>query len=239
LNWPMLEITNLVVSYGAITALHGISLSVPEGKVVTLIGANGAGKTTALKTLSGLLRAKSGEMLYHGRNLAGLPPHQIVQLGISHVPEGRMVFANLTVLENLQLGAYLQKDRQVVRRELENVFNLFPRLHERERQLAGTLSGGEQQMLAMGRALMARPKLLLLDEPSLGLAPLLVKAIFEKIVEINQQQGITILLVEQNANLALEISHFGYVLETGRVAVQGNSASLRQNPQVKSAYLGG
>ena len=235
----MLEITNLVVSYGAITALHGISLSVPEGKVVTLIGANGAGKTTALKTLSGLLRAKSGEMLYHGRNLAGLPPHQIVQLGISHVPEGRMVFANLTVLENLQLGAYLQKDRQVVRRELENVFNLFPRLHERERQLAGTLSGGEQQMLAMGRALMARPKLLLLDEPSLGLAPLLVKAIFEKIVEINQQQGITILLVEQNANLALEISHFGYVLETGRVAVQGNSASLRQNPQVKSAYLGG
>ena len=235
----MLEITNLVVSYGAITALHGISLSVPEGKVVTLIGANGAGKTTALKTLSGLLRAKSGEMLYHGRNLAGLPPHQIVQLGISHVPEGRMVFANLTVLENLQLGAYLQKDRQVVRRELENVFNLFPRLHERERQLAGTLSGGELQMLAMGRALMARPKLLLLDEPSLGLAPLLVKAIFEKIVEINQQQGITILLVEQNANLALEISHFGYVLETGRVAVQGNSASLRQNPQVKSAYLGG
>jgi len=235
----MLEINNLVVTYGAITALHGVSLSVPEGKVVTLIGANGAGKTTALKALSGLLRARSGEMLYYGRNLAGRPPHQIVQLGISHVPEGRMVFANLTVLENLQLGAYLQRDRQVVRCELENVFNLFPRLHERERQLAGTLSGGEQQMLAMGRALMARPKLLLLDEPSLGLAPLLVKAIFEKIVEINQQQGITILLVEQNANLALEISHFGYVLETGRVAVQGDSASLRQNPQVKSAYLGG
>ena len=235
----MLEIKNLSVSYGAINALHGISLSVPDGKVVTLIGANGAGKTTTLKTISGLLRTKSGEISYHGRNLANLPPHQIVKLGISHVPEGRMVFANLTVMENLQLGAYLQKDRQVVRRELENVFKLFPRLHERERQLAGTLSGGEQQMLAMGRALMAKPKLLLLDEPSLGLAPLLVKTIFEKIVEINRQQGITILLVEQNANLALEISHFGYVLETGKIAVQGDSASLRQNPQVKSAYLGG
>jgi branched-chain amino acid transport system ATP-binding protein len=235
----MLEITNLVVSYGAITALHGMSLSVPEGKVVTLIGANGAGKTTTLKTISGLLKAKSGEVLYRGRNLANLPPHQIVQLGISHVPEGRMIFANLTVMENLQLGAYLQKDRRVVRRELENVFNLFPRLQERERQLAGTLSGGEQQMLAMGRALMARPRLLLLDEPSLGLAPLLVKTIFEKIVDINRQQGITILLVEQNANLALEISHFGYVLETGKVAVQGDSTSLRQNPQVRSAYLGG
>ena len=235
----MLEIKNLSVSYGAINALHCISLSVPDGKVVTLIGANGAGKTTTLKTISGLLKTKSGEISYHGRNLANLPPHQIVKLGISHVPEGRMVFANLTVMENLQLGAYLQKDRQVVRRELENVFKLFPRLHERERQLAGTLSGGEQQMLAMGRALMAKPKLLLLDEPSLGLAPLLVKTIFEKIVEINRQQGITILLVEQNAKLALEISHFGYVLETGKVAVQGDSASLRQNPQVKSAYLGG
>ena len=235
----MLEIKNLSVSYGAINALHGISLSVPDGKVVTLIGANGAGKTTTLKTISGLLKTKSGEISYHGRNLANLPPHQIVKLGISHVPEGRMVFANLTVMENLQLGAYLQKDRQVVRRELENVFKLFPRLHERERQLAGTLSGGEQQMLAMGRALMAKPKLLLLDEPSLGLAPLLVKTIFEKIVEINRQQGITILLVEQNAKLALEISHFGYVLETGKVVVQGDSVSLRQNPQVKSAYLGG
>jgi len=235
----MLEITNLTVSYGAITALHGISLSVPDGKIVTLIGANGAGKTTTLKTISGLLKPKSGEILYAGKNIAGLLPHQIVKLGLSHVPEGRMIFANLTVMENLQLGAYLQKDRQIVRQELEHVFALFPRLKERELQIAGTLSGGEQQMLAIGRALMSRPRFLMLDEPSLGLAPLLVKTIFEKIVEINRQQGITILLVEQNANLALEISHFGYVLETGKVSVQGDSAALRQNPQVKSAYLGG
>ena len=196
----MLEIKNLTVGYGAITALHGISLSVKAGSIVTLIGANGAGKTTALKAISGLLKPKSGEILYEGRNIASLPPHQIVKLGLSHVPEGRMIFANLTVLENLQLGAYLQKDRQIIRRELENAFHLFPRLKEREQQIAGTLSGGEQQMLAIGRALMSKPKLLLLDEPSLGLAPLLVKSIFEKIVEINRQQGLTILLVEQNAN---------------------------------------
>jgi branched-chain amino acid transport system ATP-binding protein len=235
----MLEIKNLSVSYGAINALHGISLSVKPGSIVTLIGANGAGKTTTLKTISGLLKPKSGEILYDGKNIAGLPPHQIVKLGLSHVPEGRMIFANLTVLENLQLGAYLQTDKQVVRRELEHVFSLFPRLLEREKQIAGTLSGGEQQMLAIGRALMSRPKLLLLDEPSLGLAPLLVKTIFEKIVEINRQQGLTILLVEQNANLALEVSSFGYVLETGKITLQGDSPSLRQNPQVKSAYLGG
>jgi branched-chain amino acid transport system ATP-binding protein len=235
----MLEIKNLVVNYGAIAALHGISLSVPAGKIVTLLGANGAGKTTTLKTISGLLKPGSGEILYEGKNIAGLPPHQIVARGISQSPEGRMIFANLTVLENLQLGAYLQKDRHVVRRELERVFVLFPRLKEREKQIAGTLSGGEQQMLAIGRALMSRPHLLLLDEPSLGLAPLLVKTIFEKIVGINREQGLTILLVEQNANLALEISHFGYVLETGKVVLQGSSAELRQNPQVKSAYLGG
>ncbi len=235
----MLEIKNLAVSYGAITALHGISLSVPAGGIVTLIGSNGAGKTTALKTISGLLKPRSGEILYDGKNIAGLPPHQIVKLGISHVPEGRMIFANLTVLENLQMGAYLQKDRAIIRRELGNVFAAFPRLQEREKQIAGTLSGGEQQMLAIGRALMSRPKLLMLDEPSLGLAPLLVKTIFEKIVEINRQQGIAILLVEQNANLALEVSGFGYVLETGRVALAGDSAALRQNPQVKGAYLGG
>src|SRR5260221_266690 len=191
----MLEIKNLQAGYGAINALHGISLSVPDGKIVAR--------------------------------------------GISHVPEGRMIFANLTVLENLQLGAYLQTDKQIVRRELEHVFSLFPRLQERVKQTAGTLSGGEQQMLAIGRALMSKPKLLLLDEPSLGLAPLLVKTIFEKIVEINREQGITILLVEQNANLALEISHYGYVLETGRIILSDNSAALRQNPQVKSAYLGG
>lgn len=235
----MLEIKNLSVSYGAITALHGISLSVPGGKIVTLIGANGAGKTTTLKTISGLLKPKSGEILYDGKNIAGLPPHQIVKLGLSHVPEGRMIFTNLTVMENLQLGAYLQRDKKIVRRELENIFHLFPRLKERETQIAGTLSGGEQQMLAIGRALMSQPKLLLLDEPSLGLAPLLVKTIFEKIVEINRQQGLTILLVEQNANLALEISHFGYVLETGKIILQDDSAALRQNPKVKSAYLGG
>jgi len=192
-----------------------------------------------LKTISGLLKPKSGEIFYDGKNIAGLPPHQIVARGISHVPEGRMIFANLTVRENLQLGAYLQKDKQIVRRELEHVFSLFPRLQEREKQIAGTLSGGEQQMLAIGRALMSKPKLLLLDEPSLGLAPLLVKTIFEKIVEINREQGITILLVEQNANLALGISRSGYVLETGKIILQDDSAALRQNPQVKSAYLGG
>ena len=235
----MLEIKNLVVNYGAIAALHGISVSVPDGKIVTLIGANGAGKTTTLKTISGLLKPGSGEILYDGKNIGGLPPHKIVAHGISQSPEGRMVFANLTVLENLQLGAYLQKNRETVRRELEHVFVLFPRLKERAKQIAGTMSGGEQQMLAIGRALMSRPKLLLLDEPSLGLAPLLVKTIFEKIVEINRSQGLTILLVEQNANLALEISHFGYVLETGKVVLQGDSAELRQNPKVKSAYLGG
>jgi branched-chain amino acid transport system ATP-binding protein len=235
----MLEIKNLQVNYGAIAALQGISVSVKPGSIVTLIGANGAGKTTTLKAISGLLKPKSGEILYDGKNIAGLPPHQIVKHGLSHVPEGRMIFANLTVLENLQLGAYLQTDKQVVRRELEHVFSLFPRLSEREKQIAGTLSGGEQQMLAIGRALMSKPKLLLLDEPSLGLAPLLVKTIFEKIVEINRQQGLTILLVEQNANLALEVSSFGYVLETGKITLQGDSPSLRQNPQVKSAYLGG
>ncbi len=235
----MLEIKNLSVSYGAITALHGISLSVPDGKIVTLIGANGAGKTTTLKTISGLLKPKSGEIFYDGKNIAGLPPHQIVARGLSHVPEGRMIFANLTVLENLQLGAYLQKNKKIVSHELEHIFSLFPRLQEREKQIAGTLSGGEQQMLAIGRALMSKPKLLLLDEPSLGLAPLLVKTIFEKIVEINREQGLTILLVEQNANLALEISHFGYVLETGKIILQDDSAALRQNSQVRTAYLGG
>jgi len=235
----MLELRDLQVDYGTITALHGLSLSVPAGKIVTLIGANGAGKTTTLKTISGLLRPRSGQVLYEGKDISHLRPHQVVARGISHVPEGRMVFANLTVDENLQMGAYLQTDRHVVKRELENVFALFPRLKERSQQVAGTLSGGEQQMLAIGRALMSRPRLLLLDEPSLGLAPLLVKTIFEKIVEINRQQGLTILLVEQNANLALEISHFGYVLETGQMVLHGDSAGLRQNPRVKSAYLGG
>ena len=235
----MLEIKDLKVSYGAITALHGITLSVQPGSIVTLIGGNGAGKSTTLRTVSGLLKPQAGEIAYGGKNLIGLPPHRIVQLGLSHVPEGRMVFANLTVHENLMMGAYLQRDKAIVRQEMERVFTTFPRLQEREQQIAGTLSGGEQQMLAIGRALMSRPKFLMMDEPSLGIAPLLVKTIFEKIIEINRTQGITILLVEQNANLALEISHYGYVLETGRIILQDESAALRQNPQVKSAYLGG
>jgi len=235
----MLEIKNLAVNYGVISALQDVSLSLKQGGIVTLIGANGAGKTTTLKAISGLLKTRGGEILYEGRNIACLPPHKIVKLGISHVPEGRMVFANLSVLENLMMGAYLQRDKQVIGKELDYVFGVFPRLKERERQTAGTLSCGEQQMLAIGRALMSKPRFLMLDEPSLGLAPLLVKTIFEKIVEINRQHGITILLVEQNANLALEISHYGYVLETGRIKLHDESAALRQNPQVKSAYLGG
>ena len=235
----MLEIKDLKVSYGAINALHGISLSVKAGSIVTLIGSNGAGKSTTLRAISGLLKPQAGEILYAGQNIAGLPAHQIVRLGLSQVPEGRMVFANLTVHENLMMGAYLQSDKVIIRRELELVFHTFPRLKEREQQVAGTLSGGEQQMLAIGRALMSRPKFLMLDEPSLGIAPLLVKTIFEKIVEINRAHGITILLVEQNANLALEISQFGYVLETGKIILSDNSAALRQNPQVRSAYLGG
>jgi branched-chain amino acid transport system ATP-binding protein len=235
----MLEIKNLTVNYGAIGALHSISLEVKQGDIVTLIGSNGAGKTTTLRTVSGLLRPKSGEILYNGRNITGLPPHEIVRLGISHVPEGRMVFANLTVWENLNLGAYLQTDKQVIQKEMDYVYAVFPRLKEREKQMAGTLSGGEQQMLAIGRALMAKPKFLMLDEPSLGIAPLLVKTIFEKIVEVNKTHGITILLVEQNANLALQVSRYGYVLETGRVTLQDVSEALRVNPQVRSAYLGG
>jgi branched-chain amino acid transport system ATP-binding protein len=235
----MLEIKNLSVSYGAINALHGISLQIKDADIVTLIGANGAGKTTTLRAISGLLAARSGEIIYDGRNIANLRPHQIVKLGISHVPEGRMVFANLTVRENLMMGAYLQRDKNVIRKELDFVFGMFPRLKERESQVAATLSGGEQQMLAIGRSLMSEPKFLMMDEPSLGLAPLLVKSIFEKIVEINRERRITILLVEQNANLALGISNYGYVLETGRIILQDSSTALRQNPQVQSAYLGG
>jgi branched-chain amino acid transport system ATP-binding protein len=235
----MLEVRNLSVSYGAISALHGVSLSVPQGDIVTLIGGNGAGKTTTLRAISGLQRAQTGEVIYDGRNITNLPAHEIVKLGLAHVPEGRMVFANLTVLENLQMGAYLRSDKPGIATDMAYVFNVFPRLKERERQVSGTLSGGEQQMLAIGRALMSKPKFLMLDEPSLGIAPLLVKTIFEKIVEINREQGITILLVEQNANLALDVSRFGYVLETGRVLLQDESAKLRSNPQVKSAYLGG
>ena len=233
----MLEIKNLTVQYGAITALHGISLEVGAGEIVTLIGSNGAGKTTTLRAISGLVPAQ-GQILYQGQEMANRPAHKIVATGISHVPEGRMVFANLTVAENLDMGAYLQRNKAEIEKDRKFVFEMFPRLAERRQQISGTLSGGEQQMLAIGRALMSRPKFLMLDEPSLGIAPLLVKAIFEKIVEINKQQGLAILLVEQNANLALEISCRGYVLETGRIILSDKSAALRENPRVRAAYLG-
>ena len=234
----MLSVENLHVAYGAIKALHGVSLKVPQGSIVTLIGANGAGKSTTLRALSGLVKPSSGSILYDGQEISKLPPHKIVGRGLCHVPEGRMVFANLTVHENLMMGAYLQRDRKWITEQTEYVFSLFPRLKERESQSAGTLSGGEQQMLAIGRALLGRPKFLMLDEPSLGIAPLLVKTIFERIVEINREQGLTILLVEQNANLALDISNYAYVLETGIILIEGPSAQVKSNPQVQAAYLG-
>ena len=235
----MLTLANLAVSYGAIRALHGISLTVEAGSIVTLIGSNGAGKSTTLRAVSGLIKPESGTITYDGQRIDGLPPHQIVARGLCHVPEGRMVFANLTVRENLMMGAYLQRDTAAIKRERDYVFSVFPRLQEREKQQAGTLSGGEQQMLAIGRALMSQPKFLMLDEPSLGIAPLLVKSIFAQIVEINRSRAITILLVEQNANLALEIATHGFVLETGRIILQNKSAALRADPKVRSAYLGG
>ena len=235
----MLSVENLCVSYGAISALSGVSFHIEAGRIVTLIGANGAGKTTTLRALSGLLRAKSGRVVFQGEEITTLRPHQIAARGLGHVPEGRMVFANLTVDENLAMGAYLLKDKARIARNRDYVFGIFPRLKERLTQDAGTLSGGEQQMLAIGRALMGDPKLLMLDEPSLGIAPKLISTIFEKIVEINRDHGVTILLVEQNAKLALEISHEAHVLETGRVVMQGPSSELRANPELKAAYLGG
>ena len=235
----MLSVKNLEVSYGAISALGGVSFTIDAGRIVTLIGANGAGKTTTLRTLSGLLRAKAGSIVFKDEDITRLAPHKIVARGLCHVPEGRMIFGNLTVDENLAMGAYLQTDKARIARNRDYVFSIFPRLKERLGQAAGTLSGGEQQMLAIGRALMGDPKLLMLDEPSLGIAPKLISTIFEKIVEINRTQGLTILLVEQNAKLALEISHDAYVLETGRIVLQGPSAQLRTNPDLKAAYLGG
>jgi branched-chain amino acid transport system ATP-binding protein len=235
----MLRITDLSVSYGAIAALSGVTLEVEAGSIVTLIGSNGAGKTTTLRTISGLLKPKQGKLEFLGEDISGRPPHQIVARGLCHVPEGRMVFANLTVDENLAMGAFLQTDKAQIAATRDYVFSVFPRLKERLRQTAGTLSGGEQQMLAIGRALMGKPKFLMLDEPSLGIAPRLIATIFEKIAEINRTQGITILLVEQNANLALEVSQRAYVLESGRVVLQGASQELRVNPQLKAAYLGG
>lgn len=235
----MLEIKDLEVCYGSISALQGISLKVERGSIVTLVGANGAGKSTTLRAISGLAKAKAGTITFDGQSIANRPPHQIVGLGLAQSPEGRMVFANLTVMENLRMGAYLRKDRHNFPKELDYIFGIFPRLKEREKQTAGTLSGGEQQMLAIGRALMSKPKCLMLDEPSLGIAPILVRTIFDKIVEINRELGLTILLVEQNANLALEVSSYGYVLETGRIILEDTAAALRENPEVRAAYLGG
>ena len=233
----MLELREVEVAYGNIRALKGISLTVAKGELVTLIGANGAGKSTTLKTISGLLRPKAGTLLYRDHPLDRLPPHRIVALGISHCPEGRHLFGRLTVSENLRLGAVQRRDRDGVRRDIEHVYELFPVLKERSAQLAGTLSGGEQQMLAIGRALMNRPQLLLLDEPSLGLAPLLVRVIFDTIRQL-KQDGTTILLVEQNARLALDIADRAYVMETGRVILQGPAPELKHNPQVEHTYLG-
>jgi branched-chain amino acid transport system ATP-binding protein len=234
----MLEIRELEVAYGSIIALHRISLSVPTGKIVTLVGSNGAGKSTTLRAISGLIRVRFGKVHFEGEDITNLAPHRVVAKGITQVPEGRMIFSNLTVLENLKMGAYRRRETSEVKRDFDQMFDLFPILKEREKQVAGTLSGGEQQMLAIARALMSKPRFLMLDEPSLGIAPILVKTIFSKIVEINQQLGITILLVEQNANLALEVSDSGYVLETGRIILEDASENLRANSLVKEAYLG-
>jgi branched-chain amino acid transport system ATP-binding protein len=234
----MLEIDALEVAYGSIHALHGINLRVAKGSIVTLVGSNGAGKSTTLRAISGLVRATKGAVRFEGKDITNLKPHEIVALGLAHVPEGRMIFANLAVLENLRMGAYLRRDKRAIEQDLEFVLETFPRLRERLTQQAGTMSGGEQQMLAIGRALMSRPTCLMLDEPSLGIAPLLVKTIFEKIVQVNRDLGLTVLLVEQNANLALEVSHYGYVLETGRILLEGRSENLRSNPAVQAAYLG-
>ncbi len=231
----ILEIKDLVVSYGGIEAVKGISLDVEEGKIATLIGANGAGKSTTLKTIAGQVTPKSASIKFYGEEISGKSPDYIVNKGITLVPEGRKVFANLTVKENLRIGAYLRKDN--LDKDYEYVYSLFPRLKEREWQMAGTLSGGEQQMLAVGRALMSKPKLIMMDEPSLGLAPLVVKSIFEIIKTINEQ-GITVLLIEQNANMALQVAHKGFVLETGKITMEGTGKELLENEAIKEAYLG-
>ncbi len=233
----MLKIENLQVAYGGIQALRGIDMEVPDGKIVTLIGANGAGKSTTLRTISGLVKAKAGSITYDGTELLGKPINAVLEAGIAQVPEGRRVFANLSVLENLKVGAYLRKDKDGIEKDLQWVYELFPRLQERSWQLAGTLSGGEQQMLAVGRGLMSRPKVLMMDEPSLGLAPLVVQDIFAIIRKINQQ-GVTILLIEQNANMALKTADLAYVLETGRITMSGTGAELLADESVKEAYLG-
>ena len=234
----MLEVKDINVYYGAIHAIKGISLAVEEGEIVTLIGANGAGKSTTLRTISGLLNPKTGEINFLGKNIAGMPAHKIVREGISQVPEGRRIFAEMTVQENLELGAFTRTDKDEIQNDFKMVFGRFPRLEERKSQLAGTLSGGEQQMLAMGRALMSRPKLLLMDEPSMGLAPLLIREIFSIIADINKT-GTTVLLVEQNANMALSIANRAYVLETGRITISGDAKELAASEDIRKAYLGG
>lgn len=234
----MLELKDVNVYYGAIHAIKGISLEVNKGEIVTLIGANGAGKSTTLRTISGLLKPKTGTITFEGNNIAGVKAHDIVKCGISQVPEGRRIFAEMSVMENLDLGAFIRKDKDGIAADIKRVFELFPRLEERKDQIAGTLSGGEQQMLAMGRALMSRPRLLLLDEPSMGLAPLLIKEIFNIIVDINKA-GTTVLLVEQNANMALSIANRAYVLETGRITLAGDAKKLAASEDVRKAYLGG
>lgn len=234
----MLEVKDLEVYYGAIHAVKGISLRVEDGQIVTLIGSNGAGKSTTLHTISGLIKPRSGNILFDGTDITGTPAHKIVASGLVQVPEGRHVFANMSVMENLDMGAYLHKDKDGIEKDKKKVFELFPRLFERKNQLSGTLSGGEQQMLAMGRALMERPRVLLLDEPSMGLAPLLVKEIFSIIKTINEE-GTTVLLVEQNANMALSIADYAYVLETGRITLSGPAADLSASEAVRKAYLGG
>ena len=234
----MLTVENINVYYGVIHALKDISFQVNEGEIVALIGANGAGKTTTLQTVSGMLSAKSGSIRFQDQEISRMPEHKIVKQGISHVPEGRRMFSNLTVLENLKMGAYTRKDKQEINNSLEMVYERFPRLKERTRQLAGTLSGGEQQMLAMGRALMANPRILLLDEPSMGLSPLLVQEIFDIIQNIHKE-GMTILLVEQNARMALSVADRAYVMETGNIVLSGTGEELAQSPEIQKAYLGG
>lgn len=233
----MLKIDDLVVAYGGIEALKGISVEVPDGKIVTLIGANGAGKSTLLRTIMGLEKPQSGTITYEGKEITGLNSQKIVSTGITLVPEGRRVFPNLTVLENLEIGAYMRNDQEEIKKDIRWIYDLFPRLEERSWQMAGTLSGGEQQMLAVGRAMMCRPKVLMMDEPSLGLAPLVIKDIF-KIIQAINERGVTILLIEQNANMALKIAHKAYVLETGKITMTGTGQELLENPEIEAAYLG-
>ena len=235
----LLKLSALEANYGAVRALQGISMNVDEGAVVALLGANGAGKSTTLKAISGMVQPSAGGIEFAGESLVGKTPNQIVSMGIAHVPEGRKIFKDLTVSENLRMGAYSRSDKQGIAQDLDMVLELFPRLSERSRQLGGSLSGGEQQMLAIGRGIMARPKLLLLDEPSLGLAPLIIADIFATLRKINHEHGVTLLVVEQNANVALKNAGFGYVLQVGRVAVEGSSAELRENKEVIESYMGG